>query len=197
VVVRLSEDEVLAVIRRHPEAIVEALEGRPEFLAGLILKLAPWDRFATKDDIKMLIDLFNRRFEELTRYSEKRFEELKAYSDKRFEELTRSIDKRFEDMNKRFEEVNNRFEDMNRRFEDINDRFEDVNKRFEEVNNRFEDMNRRFEDINNRFEDMNKRFEDLRYYVDKRVGLVEKLLVGFNIPILTGIIIMLIRLFTG
>jgi hypothetical protein len=169
VVVRLSEDEVLAVIRRHPEAIVEALEGRPEFLAGLILKLAPWDRFATKDDIKMLIDLFNRRFEELTRYSEKRFEELKAYSDKRFEELTRSIDKRFEDMN----------------------------KRFEEVNNRFEDMNKRFEDINNRFEDMNRRFEDLRYYVDKRVGLVEKLLVGFNIPILTGIIIMLIRLFMG
>jgi len=168
----LSEDEVLAVIRRHPEAIVEALEGRPEFLAGLILKLAPWDRFATKDDIKMLIDLFNRRFEELTRYSEKRFEE-----------LTRSIDRRFEDMNKRFEEVNNRFEDMNRRFEDIN--------------NRFEDMNKRFEDVNNRFEDMNKRFEDLRYYVDKRVGLVEKLLVGFNIPILTGIIIMLIRLFTG
>ena len=179
----MSEDEVLAVIRRHPEAIVEALEGRPEFLAGLILKLAPWDRFATKDDIKMLIDLFNRRFEELTRYSEKRFEELKAYSDKRFEELTRSIDKRFEDINKRFEEVNNRFEDMNRRFEDIN--------------NRFEDMNKRFEDVNNRFEDMNKRFEDLRYYVDKRVGLVEKLLVGFNIPILTGIIIMLIRLFTG
>jgi hypothetical protein len=194
----LSEDEILAVIKRHPEAIAEALESKPEILTSLIIRLAPWDRFATKEDIKMLIELFN-----------KRFEELKAYSDKRFE----AIDKRFEDINKRFEDVNKRFEDLiaysNKRFEELktysDKRFEAIDKRFEDLisylDKRFEELksysDKRFEDMNRRFEDVNKRFEDLRYYVDKRVGLVEKLLIGFNLPILTGIIVMLIKLFMG
>jgi hypothetical protein len=42
---------------------------------------------------------------------------------------------------------------------------------------------------------MNRRFEDLTHYIDKRVGLIEKLLIGFNLPILIAIITMLIRLF--
>jgi len=163
----LSEDEILAVIRRHPEAIAEALESKPELLTSLIVRLAPWDRFATKEDIKMLIDLINKRFEAI---------------DKRFEDLISYSDKRFEDINKRFEEL--------RAYSD---------KRFEELkaysDKRFEDINRRFEDINNRFEDMNRRFEDLTHYIDKRVGFVEKLLIGFNLPILIAIITMLIRLF--
>jgi len=194
----LSEDEILAVIKRHPEAIAEALESKPEILTSLIIRLAPWDRFATKEDIKMLIELFN-----------KRFEELKAYSDKRFED----INKRFEDVNKRFEDLiaysNKRFEELktysDKRFEDINRRFEAIDKRFEDLisylDKRFEELksysDKRFEDMNKRFEDVNKRFEDSRYYVDKRVGLVEKLLIGFNLPILTGIIVMLIKLFMG
>ena len=194
----MSEDEILAVIKRHPEAIAEALESKPEILTSLIIRLAPWDRFATKEDIKMLIELFN-----------KRFEELKAYSDKRFED----INKRFEDVNKRFEDLiaysNKRFEELktysDKRFEDINRRFEAIDKRFEDLisylDKRFEELksysDKRFEDMNRRFEDVNKRFEDLRYYVDKRVGLVEKLLIGFNLPILTGIIVMLIKLFMG
>lgn len=41
---------------------------------------------------------------------------------------------------------------------------------------------------------MEKRFEDLRCYVDKRVGLVEKLLVGFNVPILMAVITISARL---
>lgn len=187
----MSEDEILAVIKRHPEAIAEALESKPEILTSLIIRLAPWDRFATKEDIKMLIELFN-----------KRFEELKAYSDKRFE-----------DINKRFEDVNKRFEDLiaysNKRFEELktysDKRFEDINRRFEAIDKRFEDLisylDKRFEELKSysdkRFEDVNKRFEDSRYYVDKRVGLVEKLLIGFNLPILTGIIVMLIKLFMG
>ena len=163
----MSEDEILAVIRRHPEAIAEALESKPELLTSLMVRLAPWDRFATKEDIKMLIDLINKRFEAI---------------DKRFEDLISYSDKRFEDINKRFEEL--------RAYSD---------KRFEELraysDKRFEDINRRFEDINNRFGDMNRRFEDLTHYIDKRVGLIEKLLIGFNLPILIAIITMLIRLF--
>ena len=101
----MSVDEILAVIRSHPEVVAEALERRPELLTSLILKLAPWDRFATKEDIKMLLDFIGKRFE--------------------------TID---------------------------------------------------------------KRFEDLMRYVDKRVGLVEKLLIGFNVPILIAVITMLMKL---
>ncbi|MBS7656219.1 hypothetical protein KEJ50_06985 [Candidatus Bathyarchaeota archaeon] len=159
----MSEEEFLAVIKRHPEVIVEALEKKPNALTNLMLKLAPWDRFATKEDIKMLLEFMEKRFNAI----DKRFEELKSYSDKRFE-----------DINKRFEDL--------RSYSD---------KRFEDINKRFEDINRRFEDVNRRFEDMNKRFEDLTRYVDKRIGLVEKLLIGFNIPILAAVITILIRVF--
>ncbi|MEM2357368.1 MAG: hypothetical protein QXN81_06170 [Candidatus Bathyarchaeia archaeon] len=46
---------------------------------------------------------------------------------------------------------------------------------------------------------MEKRFEDLTHYIDKRVGLVKKLLIGFNIPILVSVITISIRfaLFKG
>jgi|GEM_PF-633548 len=158
----MSVEEILKVLKSHPEVIVEALESKPELLAGIVLKLAPWDRFATKEDIRMILDF---------------------------------MEKRFGDINSRFGDMNRRFEDINNRFEDINSRFEEINKRFEDINSRFESIDRRFEDVNRRFEDMNKRFEDLRYYIDKRVGLVEKLLLGFNIPILIAIITILIRLF--
>lgn len=51
--------------------------------------------------------------------------------------------------------------------------------------------------IYKRFEDVNKRFEDLRYYVDKRIGFLEKLIVSFNIPILLAVIGILIKLLMG
>jgi len=157
-----SAEEVLDIIRGHPEAIVEALEKKPELLTSLILRLAPWDRFATKEDIRMLLDFMEKRFS--------------------------AIDKRFEDVNKRFEAVDRRFEDINRRFEDMNGRFEDLmsysDKRFEEL--------RSYSD--RRFEDMNRRFEDLMNYVDKRMGSIEKLLIGFNVPILVAVITILLKL---
>ncbi|MEM3571006.1 MAG: hypothetical protein QW589_03645 [Candidatus Bathyarchaeia archaeon] len=137
----MSEEEILAIIKRHPEVIVEALEKKPNALTSLMLKLAPWDRFATKEDIKMLLEFMEKRFEDIN----KRFEDLRNYSDKRFEELRSYSDKRFEAIDKRFEDINHRF-------------------------------------------------EDLTHYIDKRVGLVEKLLIGFNIPILITIIITLVRL---
>lgn len=54
-----------------------------------MLKLAPWDRFATKEDIKMLLGFMEKRFEAI----DKRFKDLRNYSDKRFEDLTRYVDK--------------------------------------------------------------------------------------------------------
>jgi hypothetical protein len=150
----MSVEEILAVIKGHPEAIAEALERKPEILFNLMFKLSPWDRLATKEDLKMLLEFMEKRFE--------------------------AVDKRFEDMSKRFEAIDKRFEDMSKRFEAIDKRFEDVNKRFEAIDKRFEDMN--------------KRFEDLTHYIDRRVGLVEKLLIGFNVPILIAIITILVRM---
>ncbi|MGC8962272.1 MAG: hypothetical protein ACP5K1_07545, partial [Candidatus Bathyarchaeia archaeon] len=106
----MSVEEILAVIRNHPEAVAEALEKRPELLANLILRVAPWDRFATKEDIKMVLDFMDKRFN--------------------------AVDKRFEDINKRFEAMDKRFEDINKRFEAMDKRFEDINKRFEAMDKR-------------------------------------------------------------
>jgi len=172
----LGEEEVVAIIRRRPDAIIEALESRPELLAALIARLAPWDRFATKEDI-----------------------------DKRFEMLLGFLEGRFEDINRRFEDMNRRFEAIDRRFEDLmaytDRRFEAMEKRFEAIDRRFEAIDKRFEDLmaytDRRFEDMNKRFEDLRYYVDKRIGIVERLLVGFNIPILLAVLAVALKAFLG
>jgi hypothetical protein len=111
----MSKEEILAIIKENPEAIIESLSKKPELLINLILKLAPWDRFATKEDIKMLIELFNKRFEDINKRFEdvnKRFEDLIAYSNKRFEELKTYSDKRFEAIDKRFEDINRRFEDL-------------------------------------------------------------------------------------
>ena len=78
--------------------------------------------------------------------------------------------------------------------EDIKALREDLKLIIEVFNKRFEDINRRFEDINRRFEDMNRRFEDLRYYVDRRLSVVERIVIGFNIPILAAVIAILIRM---
>ena len=84
------------------------------------------NKLATKEDIKMLMQMM----------------------DKRFEDMQESMDKRFEAVNKRFEAMDKRFEDlyryMDKRFEAVDKRFETVDKRFEAVDKRFEDMNKRF-----------------------------------------------------
>ncbi|MEM2364002.1 MAG: hypothetical protein QW371_03290 [Candidatus Bathyarchaeia archaeon] len=172
----MSEEEVVAIIRRRPDAIIEALGSRPELLAGLMLKLAPWDRFATKEDVRMILEAMEKRFEDLRAYSDRRFEAM----ERRFEDLMAYSDKRFEDMNKRFEAMDKRFEDL-----------------MAYSDKRFEDMNKRFEAIDKRFDDINRRFEDLRYYIDKRIGIVERLLVGFNIPILIAVLATALKAFLG
>jgi len=52
------------------------------------------EKLATKEDIKMLMQMMDKRFEDMQKSMDKRFEAV----DKRFE----AVDKRFEDMNKRF-----------------------------------------------------------------------------------------------
>ncbi len=65
------------------------------------------ERMATKDDIKLLMQMMDTRFEAV----ERRFEAV----DKRFEDMYRYMDKRFEVVDKRFEAVDRRFEEMNKR----------------------------------------------------------------------------------
>ena len=81
-------------------------------------------------------------------------------------------------------------EDLKMLIEMFNKRFEEINRRFEAIDKRFEDMQRY---MNARFEAVDKRFEDMRYYIDKRIGFLEKLIVGFNVPIL----LLLLKLVLG
>jgi hypothetical protein len=106
-------EEIRNILKENPEIIAEVLKLRPDILYDAIIKLTPWEKLVTKEDLKLLIELINKRFE----------------------------------------------------------------------------------DVNRRFEDINKRFDDMRYYLDKRIGFLEKLIIGFNIPILVGMIIALIKLF--
>jgi DNA anti-recombination protein RmuC len=84
-----------------------------------------------RSDIKLLIEMMNKRFEEQREYTDKRFQELMQYADKRFEEQKEYTDKKFEEL---LHYSDKRFEDMNRRFEEIihysDKRFDDMNKKF-------------------------------------------------------------------
>ena len=76
------------------------------------------EKLATKEDIKIVIQMMEKRFEAV----EKRFEAIDRRFeavDKRFEDLYRYMDKRFESIDKRFETVDKRFEDMNKRFSNM------------------------------------------------------------------------------
>jgi hypothetical protein len=102
------EAAVEEVLKKRPEFIITALKEQPQILEKVISYLIPWRDIATKEDIKMLVELMNKRFEDLFHYIDKRFEDLLHYMDKRFE----AIEKRFEDllhhMNKRFEAIDKR-----------------------------------------------------------------------------------------
>ena len=97
-----------------------AYELRKEFIPD-------WHNLVTKEDLKMLIDLTNKRFDGM----DKRFEELLHYADKRFEELLHYVDKRFEGQNKRFEEI---IHYMDKRFEEVNKRIDEMNRHFRTLN---------------------------------------------------------------
>ncbi len=93
--------------RRVPMGLTDAQKLEViEIVRKELEKLLPLKDVATKQDIKLLVDLVDRRFEDVN----KRFEELLGYVDKRFE----AVDRRFEDVNKRFEDMNKRFDELYR-----------------------------------------------------------------------------------
>jgi hypothetical protein len=61
-------------IKKKPEIIMTTLRQHPEFLEKVISSAIPWQNIATKDDIKLMVELINKRFEELLHYMDKRFE---------------------------------------------------------------------------------------------------------------------------
>ncbi len=121
----LEKERIRRIIREHK--INSFRNQDEEEMANILyetfieLRSIQEDRLATKDDIRMILEMMDKRFEAM---------------DKRFE----AVDKRFEDMNKRFEAVDKRFEDMNNRFEAVDKRFEDLNNRFEDLNKKFSVM---------------------------------------------------------
>ena len=103
----LEKDKIRRIIRDHK--ITSFHNKDEEELTNILyeafseLGQAQSEKLATKEDIKLILEMMDKRFE--------------------------MINKRFETMDKRFEDMNQRFEDMNKRFEDMNQRFEDMNKR--------------------------------------------------------------------
>jgi len=79
------------------EAIANYLKKHPEVMERALLSSGFLDKLATKEDLRLLIKMMDKRFEAV---------------DKRFE----AIDKRFEAMEKRFEAVDKRFESLEKRF---------------------------------------------------------------------------------
>jgi DNA anti-recombination protein RmuC len=138
------------------------------------------EKSATKDEISTLIEVMknyqqstDKKFEDLIHFTGKRFEDLIHFTDKRFEDIIEIIKTNQQNTNRRFEEMNVRFQEMR----------EETNRRFEEMR---EETNKRFQEII-RFTD--KRFEEM----NKRLDLVTKLTIAFNISILASIIAMLLR----
>ncbi|RLG82306.1 MAG: hypothetical protein DRO09_00655 [Thermoprotei archaeon] len=83
-------DEVAKILRDHPEIIASALESRPDIIYSVLAKITPWNKLTTKDDLKMVVELIDRRFEDVNR----KFEDLKTSTERKFEEVNR----RFEDL---------------------------------------------------------------------------------------------------
>jgi len=52
-------DEVAKALKEHPEIIASALESRPDIIYTALAKLTPWDKLATKEDLKMIIELID------------------------------------------------------------------------------------------------------------------------------------------
>jgi len=67
---------------------------------------------------------------------------LREDTNQRFNELREDMNQRFEQVDQRFEQVDQRFEQVDQRFEQVDQRFEQVDQRFEQVDRRFNDMHR-------------------------------------------------------
>ncbi len=103
------EEIVERILREKPEILISVLRKNKDILREVGSEILPAN-VATKDDIKMLhdelkliIEMFNRRFEDMQKYMDRRFEDMQRNTDKRFEDLIGYTDKRFEDMNRRLD----------------------------------------------------------------------------------------------
>ena len=152
------------------QVLQELLEKHPEILRDIFSSHTITQHFATKDDFKLLLEFLKDRFNDVNQ---------------RFEEIIHFAEKRFEDMNRRFEDMRQFSE---QRFEEINQRFADIkhytDKRFEEF--------KYYTD---------KRFEEVKYYMDKRFeevnqrfSFLTKLILGFNVPIILSLFVILLKL---
>jgi len=103
------EETIEKILREEPEVIINALRRNPEILKQVVSDSLPHN-VATKDDIKilhedmkLLIEITNKRFEELQKSTKEEIKMLIEMINKRFEDMKNYTDKRFEDMNKRLE----------------------------------------------------------------------------------------------
>ncbi|MEW6618076.1 MAG: hypothetical protein AB1422_01775 [bacterium] len=155
---------------RHILRVLPILLKRDEQLRGSLYAILS-ETFATKVDLKLIIEQMNKRFEEQREETNRRFEEI----NRRFEEHREETNKRFEAMERRFEEhreeTNKRFEEINRRFEEHR---EETNKRFEQIDKRFEQIDKRFEQIDRRFDVMDRKLEDQSDWVGVVVGGLQR-----------------------
>ena len=137
----------------------QLLREEPEITAtieGILAHQFPRrDEFARLlDEVKLLHEDMNRRFELKEQKFELMEQKLEAYredTERWFEALHKEMNQRFEalheEMNQRFEQVDKRFEalhkEMNQRFEQVDKRFEQVDQRFEEQHSEILDVKRR------------------------------------------------------
>jgi len=158
----------------------QLLREEPEITAtieGILAHQFPRrDEFARLlDEVKLLHEDMNRRFELKEQKFELMEQKLEAYredTERWFEALHKEMNQRFEalheEMNQRFEQVDKRFEalhkEMNQRFEQVDKRFEALHK---EMNQRFEQVDKRFEQVDQRFEEQHSEILDVKRRVIK------------------------------
>ena len=91
-----------SVIEALPRILEEKPEIRYKFYEIIEKRFSSRDEMTrVLEEIKILREESNKRFEEMRKESNKRFEEMRKDMDKRFE----AVDKRFEAVDKRFEEI--------------------------------------------------------------------------------------------
>jgi hypothetical protein len=101
----LEKNRIRQIINEHKISLFESKDENElaNILYDAFIELGQLqqEKLATKEDIRMVIQMMDKRFEAVDKRFEavdKRFEAV----DKRFEDLYKYMDKRFEDMNKKF-----------------------------------------------------------------------------------------------
>jgi hypothetical protein len=123
------DERLLEELRR---ALPRLVREHPEIVAEIQVRLR--DAFASKDDLRAVIEAFDRRTEAQHAETLARFEAMQADMDRRFEAMDRRFEAMQADMDRRFEAMDRRFEAMDRRFEAMDKRFELLSGQISVVN---------------------------------------------------------------